>query len=126
LMVMRAGQPFDWAQIDTARLPPFAILREKSLARKDLPPRPCQLLGDRNTNDAIIARAFAELTSEELPFGLVHTDDGAIWPAFGKEPPLGRKIAAKTRMAIKVIGAEIGENRDVGRQGARQLGLIAA
>ena len=125
LVVMRPGQAGNAAQIDGPDLLAAAIFRQEAFAREDLPTKTRELAVHRHADHPVVGRPFAELSRQKTPFGFIHANDGTIRPAFSKEPPFGREIAPHARMAIQMIGAKVGEDGDIRRQIARQIGLVA-
>ena len=123
LVVMRAGQAGDRAQIDGGNLPSLAHLRQPALARHQIPAGTRQL-GLRDTDHARIARPFGQLVCDILPLDLVHADHGAIRPTLRKKPPLGCEIAAHAAVAVQMIGRQVDEHRHIGRQRAGKLDLV--
>ena len=125
LVIMGAGQPLDGTQIDRARLAAFAVFGQKTLSRKDRPRGPIQLLSRRDPDHAVIRRSHLHLARQIQPFDLIDADHRPVRPALGKEPPLGRKIAARPAVAVQMIGRKIREDGDIRGQRAGQIGLIA-
>ena len=125
LMIMCARKARDIAQINRSHLLAPTPFRQKALARKDRPAKPFELLARGNADHPIILRPLAKLIGQKAALNLIDAHNRTIRPAFGKKTALGREIAAHAIMAIQMIGREIGENRDIWRQGAGKIGLIA-
>ena len=123
-MVMRPRQPLHRAQINGAHLLALAVFRQEALARKNLPARPGELLCHRHSDHPVVHRTLTELPRQITPLILIHTNHRPVRPAFRKKPALGRKIAPHPGMPVQVVGTEIGKDRHIRRQTARQIGLV--
>ena len=125
LVVVGARKPFHRAQIDRGHLPALAPFGKEAPAREDRPAEAAELPARGNADHLIVERAFGHLAGEEHPLGLVDPDHRAIGAALGKEPALGGEIAAPPAVAIEVIVGEIGEDGDIGGEGAGEIALVA-
>jgi len=94
-------------------------------ARENRPTEASELLPRGDADHLVIERAFGHLAGEEHPLGLVDPDDRAIGAALGEEPALGGEIAAPPAVAIEVIVGEIGEDGNIGGEGAGKIALVA-
>ena len=72
----------------------------------------------------VILRPLRHLVRQIPPLDLVHPDHGPVRPAFGEEPALGREVAAHPAMPVKMIGRQVREDRDIGRQRPGKVGLV--
>ena len=125
LVVMRAGQAAHATQVDRGDLPPLAVFGQEALAREHRPAETLELFVHGNADHPVVLRRLRHLARKVPPLGLVHADHAAIRPALGKEPPLGREVAADSAMPVQMVGRKVGEHRHVRRQRAGKVGLIA-
>ena len=124
LVVVRARQTRDAAQIDRGSLTPLAPFGQEPLAGKYRPAEAFQLLSRRNAYHAVIRRALAHPVGQIAPLGLVHADDGTVRAALREQPRLGGEVSPDAAMTAKMVGRQVGEHRDVGCQRAGQVGLV--
>src|SRR5690606_24441130 len=89
LVVVRARQPLDAAQVGRGELAALAPFRQEALAGEDRPAEGFELLPRRDADDAVVLRSHRQLAREEGALLLIDADDRAVGAAFGEEPALG-------------------------------------
>ena len=82
LVVMRARQPLNAAQINRAHLFATAVFAQEPFFGKDLPAGAREFGLRTDADHPVITRPLAHLPGKETALGLVHSDYRTVWPAF--------------------------------------------